>query len=451
MNLRRSCLTLAAAAVLTCSFTHAACARDHRAESAPSTPPGITLQTTGRYQGYGFDQTTESTTGHGQIVYADAHGLTLYTYELDRPGKSVCTAECAMSWPPLLAERGDQPIGDWSIVRRLDGTRQWALKGSPVYRFSKDVDPGSIGGNSPQRFGRGPDIGERGAKLARIPDDAPIPKRWHVAYYYPSSLEGTPPELEVKEVEDAAGLVLVNHANLTLYVFEGKADNDAKSCANPCPFSPVTGPLAAAGKGPFALLDRPDGVRQWTYRGLGLYTYAGDLARGDANGQHVLQSWHVAYILRDFMPAGVTVAKSHRLGFVLATADGHALYRRDSYMLQSGSGHEQRRGVLIRPAVGRDLRADPHCTEGCAQWHPLLAPADARPQGYWDVYERSDGSKQWAFQGYALWTFDGDRQPGDINGDDSWQMDYAVKPTTRIDLGTPIDTVPALYWAAMPP
>jgi hypothetical protein len=145
------------------------------------------------------------------------------------------------------------------------------------------------------------------------------------------------------------------------------------------------------------------------------------------------------------------LTKSHRLGFVLATADGHTLYRRDSYMLQSGSGHEQRRGVLIRPAVGRDLRADPHCTQECGHWHPVLAPADARAQGYWNVYDRADGTKQWAFQGYALWTFDGDQGPGDINGDDSWQMGYAIKPSIRIDIGTPIDTVPALYWAAMPP
>jgi predicted lipoprotein with Yx(FWY)xxD motif len=453
MNIGVRC-TVLAVALSACALAQTVFARDRSARADGtelSTPPGITLQPTGRYQGYGFDQTTESITGHGQIVYADARGLTLYTYDRDRPGKIACLAECVTSWPPLLAEKGALATGDWSTVRRPDGTRQWALKGQPVYRYFKDVDPGSIAGSSPRRYGRGPDIGERGSKLAQIADDAPIPQGWHVAYHYPLPLEGIPPDLNVKEVEDAAGLVLVNSANLTLYVFEGAPNADASACARPCRFQPVTAPLAAAAQGEFAPLDRDDGVRQWTYHGLGLYTFDGDLARGDANGQGILRGWRVAYVRRDFMPGGITVAKSHRLGFVLATADGHTLYRRDSYMLQSGSGHEQRRGVLIRPAVGRDLRADPHCIDQCSHWHPLLAPADARPQGYWDIYDRADGTKQWAFQGYALWTFDGDAKAGDINGDDSWQMDYAVTPTQQIDIGTPIDTVPALYWAAMPP
>jgi predicted lipoprotein with Yx(FWY)xxD motif len=454
MNIESTCRTVIAVTVAACAFMAAAAARDRSSGShiAPlSTPRGITLQPTGRFQGYGFDQTTESTTGHGQIVYADAQGLTLYTYERDRPRGIACLAECTQSWPPLRADKDAQPSGDWSIVRRPDGTRQWALQGKPLYRYFKDADPGSIAGSSPKRYGRGPQIGERGSKLALIPDDAPIPQGWHVAYHSPPSLEGIPPDLDVKEVEDAAGLVLVNSASRTLYVFDGDPNADAKACASPCHFKPVTAPLAAAAKGELAALDRNDGVRQWTYRGLGLYTFDGDLARGDANGQALARQWRIAYVTRDFMPRGVTVAKSHRLGFVLATADGRTLYRRDSYMLQSGSGHEQRRGVLIRPAVGRDLRADPHCTEGCPHWHPLLAPADARPQGYWDVYDRADGTRQWAFQGCALWTFDGDHKVGDINGDDSWQMDYAVTPTKLIDIGTPIDTVPALYWAAMPP
>ena len=81
-------------------------------------------------------------------------------------------------------------------------------------------------------------------------------------------------------------------------------------------------------------------------------------------------------------------------------------------------------------------------------WHPFLAPDDARPQGFWDLYTRADGQKQWAYQGYALWTFDGDNNQGDSNANEAWQITWDVEPGTVVDIGTPYDGVAALYWAA---
>jgi predicted lipoprotein with Yx(FWY)xxD motif len=211
--------------------------------------------------------------------------------------------------------------------------------------------------------------------------------------------------------------------------------------------------MLAAQKGDFVPVARDDGIRQWTYKGLGLYTFSGDLARGDANGDNVKKGWHIAHVARDFMPDGISVQESERLGKVLADARGRTLYRRDAYLFQSGSGHGQRRGVLMRPAVGRDLGTDPHCMDSCEKWHPLIAPAGAEARGYWNVYTRPDGQKQWAYQGYALWTFDGDTKPGEINGNDSWELAQASarSPQAAFDIGTNIDTVPALYWAATAP
>ena len=67
--------------------------------------------------------------------------------------------------------------------------------------------------------------------------------------------------------------------------------------------------------------------------------------------------------------------------------------------------------------------------------------------GYWDVYVRPDGKKQWAYQGYALWTFADDKQPGDMFGHDSYDMFYAMNPQTKVDVGTPMDGVATLVWA----
>lgn len=75
--------------------------------------------------------------------------MTLYTFERDTAGsgKSVCNGPCAANWPPLLAKAEDQAQGDWSIVMRDDGARQWAYKGRPLYYWAKDQKPGDRTGD----------------------------------------------------------------------------------------------------------------------------------------------------------------------------------------------------------------------------------------------------------------------------------------------------------------
>lgn len=77
-------------------------------------------------------------------VLVDAKGMTLYTFDKDASGsgKSVCNGQCAINWPPLLAAETDKPSGDWSIVTRDDGKKQWAYKGKPLYLWIKDAKPG---------------------------------------------------------------------------------------------------------------------------------------------------------------------------------------------------------------------------------------------------------------------------------------------------------------------
>ncbi|AVA37249.1 MAG: hypothetical protein COC14_09010 [Burkholderiaceae bacterium] len=80
----------------------------------------------------------------------DPQGLTLYTFDRDpaNGGKSVCNGMCSTNWPPLLAEPGKSASGDYSIITRDDGTRQWAYKGKPLYRFAKDAKAGDKSGDN---------------------------------------------------------------------------------------------------------------------------------------------------------------------------------------------------------------------------------------------------------------------------------------------------------------
>lgn len=82
-------------------------------------------------------------------VLAGANGMTLYTFDKDAAGsgKSVCNGPCAANWPPLMAAAGDTASGDYSIITRDDGGKQWALKGKPLYYWVKDQKPGDKTGD----------------------------------------------------------------------------------------------------------------------------------------------------------------------------------------------------------------------------------------------------------------------------------------------------------------
>jgi predicted lipoprotein with Yx(FWY)xxD motif len=82
-------------------------------------------------------------------VLATPSGATVYTFDKDTvgSGKSACNGPCAQLWPPVAAQASDAASGDWSIVTRDDGSKQWAYKGAPIYTFSKDAKPGDTTGD----------------------------------------------------------------------------------------------------------------------------------------------------------------------------------------------------------------------------------------------------------------------------------------------------------------
>lgn len=77
-------------------------------------------------------------------VLVGANGMTLYTFDRDvaSSGKSVCNGPCATNWPPLMATDADKASGDFTVITRDDGKKQWALKGKPLYFWVKDTKAG---------------------------------------------------------------------------------------------------------------------------------------------------------------------------------------------------------------------------------------------------------------------------------------------------------------------
>src|SRR5438874_12453063 len=91
-----------------------------------STPLGITLvDVTSAFGGGGG--------GGAELYYrrlGDTDGKPLYTLDQDgNGGKSTCVAACAEEFPPYLVAKEAVAFGPWSIIRRVDGARQWAYRG----------------------------------------------------------------------------------------------------------------------------------------------------------------------------------------------------------------------------------------------------------------------------------------------------------------------------------
>ncbi len=322
----------------------------------------------------------------GFIFYADAKGMALYTSDNDlTAGRSTCVGECAATWRPAAATAQAKPFGDWSIVHRDDGGKQWALKGKPLYTFSGETDIGGKKGDG-------------------------VDGSWHVATFQPADGLRAPFGIALRDVPDGGGQVLVDGGGRTLYRFSGNVKNDGQGCdARACTttWEPLKASQLAQPTGEFSIVGRADGNLQWAYRGEPLYRYSGDLLPGRARGIGVDKRWQVARVVDYFTPANIVMGERSRRGAMWTTRDGKAIYLRNQF-----------RGSLNRtPTVGRNIGVK-LCDDECLKtWRPVPAPADAMSSGYWDVIERADGSRQWAYKGFALYTYQGDKKPGDTSGD----------------------------------
>jgi predicted lipoprotein with Yx(FWY)xxD motif len=79
----------------------------------------------------------------------DQSGKTLYTFDRDvaGSGKSVCNGMCLTNWPAFMATADAGASGDWTVITRDEGAKQWAFKGKPLYTFAKDMKAGDKTGD----------------------------------------------------------------------------------------------------------------------------------------------------------------------------------------------------------------------------------------------------------------------------------------------------------------
>ena len=77
-----------------------------------------------------------------QATPAAVHVMNGMFMDAKEPNKSACAGNCLNNWPVLKAEAADKDMGDWKVITRDDGSKQWAYKGKPLYYFAMDKAAG---------------------------------------------------------------------------------------------------------------------------------------------------------------------------------------------------------------------------------------------------------------------------------------------------------------------
>ena len=380
-------------------------------------------------------------------VFADPQGRTLYMWPSvplrngkvgEDPGKSSCNDEhitvsdglysiygeatlpdlnkrptCTQVWPPALAAADAKPVGKWTLIARKDGTKQWAYAGYTLYTSILDKRPGDVDGGERTTPKRNLTVGE--------------PMREAIA---PAPL--VPPGFTVTST--AIGRLLTTDKGFTVYT----SDKDAagkSNCTGACEDSwkPVVAADFAQPQGEWTTIERAPGVKQWAFRGKPVYTYAIDRSIRGLDGEDE-PSWHATYMQFAPKPPAEFTTRVSLAGEVLADHSGKTIYTYWCYedALDQLSCDTPDTTQAYRIAI---------CGSGDAatclrDWPPVRAPENAvSTSKVWGIAyidpmtglrasEKQPGAwRVWTYRGRPIYTYAGDKAPGDINGDEFGEHD----------------------------
>jgi len=211
---------------------------------------------------------------------------------------------------------------------------------------------------------------------------------------------------------------LVGPDGKTLYTFAPDQGGGVSTCYDTCeeewpPLIIDEGAQPSAGEGvpgQLGTTTREDDSIQVTYNGWPLYFFYEDEAPGDANGQGMEDIWFAAN------PATVMLGGNDGIGDFLVGAGGKTLY------------------VFLEDEIS-DEGSQSRCFDECTvQWPPVVLDTGVEPTagagltGELGTTERNDGTRQVTYNGWPLYFFYEDEEPGDANGNASKDVWYVALP-----------------------
>ncbi|HEX6569836.1 MAG TPA: hypothetical protein VF015_11745 [Acidimicrobiales bacterium] len=234
------------------------------------------------------------------------------------------------------------------------------------------------------------------------------------------------------------GEILVGRNGLTLYGFTNDTEGTS-TCTGTCAdaWPPVlvgtdwtVGP--GLDTGVFSTIRRDDGSEQLVAGKWPLYYYSGDSAPGDIKGQGSGGVWYAvgtdASLVKDAAAGGGPAAAADAqvadspLGQILVDAEGNTLY-----------------------GFTNDADGVSTCTGDCAAtWPALLVEGDpALGEGLdpaaFTVVAGAESGQQLKAGKWPLYRFSGDQAPGDVNGQGSGGVWFAVAADGSLVKDTPAD------------
>lgn len=216
----------------------------------------------------------------------------------------------------------------------------------------------------------------------------------------------------------AAGTILTDGAGRTLYLWFSDERNKSNRIGTTSPTWPplMTDGTPQAGAGVtqarLGTITWPDGQTQVSYNGWPLYYFARDEKLSDVNGQGIGNVW---WVVSPFGGPRQTLATLKvtpgAVGPMVTDSSGRSLY-----------------------AFGLDTFNRSNCAGTCPQaWPPLLTIGPAKSDAGVDPnlishIQREDGSTQVTYRGWPLHYYSLDEKPGDLKGQNLFNVWNAVSP-----------------------
>lgn len=343
----------------------------------------------------------------GSLILAES-GLSLYTFDNDTLDTSNCNDACADTWPPLLAADGAEATDKMTILTRSDNSLQWAYKGQALYQFHEDSAQGDIAGDG----------------LGNV---------WHLARPLPlktaeinsiNSYVGNQTISSVTDSSDVFSAFRSDEDGFTLYTFDNDPINDS-ACAGDCinAWPPLLADAGAVAVAPLSIVTLSNGNTQWTYKGKPLYFFVNDLVAGDINGDEVGDVFHIA----SQTPAIQRTTVNGR--FLSATGLVNVLMSVDESTTDFTVTAMDKDGFNLY-TFDNDTTEVSNCEEQCLVNWPAFVPNDEDVAiANYTIFERADGTMQWAYKGMPVYFFKNDTERGDINGSEIGGVFHLIAPT----------------------
>lgn len=212
----------------------------------------------------------------------------VYSFEEDSAVETRCTGDCTKRFKPVIAPALVRTRGEWSVLERSPGERQWVFRGKALYTHVRDTGPWSQEGSDEEGWNnvftqRAPAPPSDFVRQPTIAGDVLADRRGHTVYLYQCGEDSQiqlscdhPDDTQVYRLAICGGGDPERCNEYWPYVTPSEGSESTSRAWSILTIDPMTGRKVT---------DEVQGARRvWAYRDRPVYTFALDRKPGDVNG-----------------------------------------------------------------------------------------------------------------------------------------------------------------------